>query len=198
MSEIKVGDIVRRIASVHCGMAVGDIATVSDVWAGNFGTAISLDGFTGTHLSENFEIVTKQKTVADAYEAFSGEWPDDSDNYIYYFCNEMEFRSRCYDWKCSEKSYKVCTREQFEAYAKEQEVKQEGEKWTHTYNGDVCRIVHQVDGDAWIKFKALLGALVVRADKLKPIKTKLTKAQAWDKICEGLGEDEIRDTYDIV
>ncbi|MGE6417986.1 hypothetical protein ACQKDY_09680 [Alteromonas macleodii] len=65
MSEIKVGDTVKRIAGVHCGMKVGDTGTVT-----YFDDGINLKEFRGLHDEANFELVTQQKTVADAHEPY--------------------------------------------------------------------------------------------------------------------------------
>lgn len=125
----------------------------------------------------------KKKTVADAYEAFPNGWLG-SANSEYNFLNYNKRN----DWFFSDTAVfqdVVCSREEYEAYAKEQESKQEGERWTHTDDhGDrfkfdfklACgeRVYLREDGQRIVDGK--LGY-----SKLKPIKPTITKAEAWDK-----------------
>lgn len=71
----------------------------------------------------------------------------------------------------------ICTREQFEAYAKEQEAKQEGEKWTHMHSGVECFIkVNEPDCDGYLMVETKGGRyLFCTTEQLKPIKPKLTE-----------------------
>lgn len=119
------------------------------------------------------EYVTTKKTVADAVEAFShedlaGEWQQiryaPKQDYFFTDINRDEW----FD------SVHVCTRAEFEAYVKEQESKQEDEKWTHTYHGDNCKIVHQEKWQAWIVSENGLSKLVPISElrKTKPAMTK--------------------------
>ena len=107
----------------------------------------------------------------------------------------------------------VCTRAEFEAYVKEQgkphfkatsenlekiakdaqgdfvEVEQEGEKWTHTYSDygvrKDCILIHdKPDIHGQVLIMNRYGEYVLTGTaELKPIKQKLTKAQAWD-LCQ--------------
>lgn len=209
MSEIKIGDTVKRVAGVHRRMDIGDIATVSDVWIADFGPAISLHEFTGVHSPEKFEIVTKPKTVADAYEKCKGLWPNK-------YCNDLYYDPKSGEWFCNDKPAPwyifVCTREQFEAYAKEQEDKQEyppltqslideaeqeADKWTHEYHGDNCKIIHQEKWQAWIVSEKGLSKLV-HISELRKQKSALTKEQAWDyAVDSGLSAEEILKTHKV-
>jgi len=51
--EFKVGDVVRRIAGMHKGMRVGDIATVVKMGASR---SIELKEWEGIHDFTNFEV----------------------------------------------------------------------------------------------------------------------------------------------
>lgn len=117
---------------------------------------------------------TQTKTVADAVEHYNCEFPEGqailgiaySNNKIcpYYAGSPIA------DGTNSPENYIICTRAEFEAYVKEQE----GEKWTHTFNESACRVVHNEDGDCWIKFKDFPGNLVAQKQYLKPIKPTMT------------------------
>ena len=75
--------------------------------------------------------------------------------------------------------------------------KQEGEKWTHTYKGVVCRIEYERNGCAWIVNESGEDFLIdTRA--LKPIKPKLTKAQAWDMLTKIDGRAEFKTVMNTV
>lgn len=116
------------------------------------------------------------KTVADAYEylnsAADGKWFG-SYNYLCYRENNHWFYSG------DKNDDVICSREQFEAYAKEQGNKQEDEKWTHTHDGSECNLL--VDKhDLWnripVQYKNGEYGLAYISD-LKPIKPKLSKEQ---------------------
>jgi len=192
MSDIKVGDTVKRIRGFHMGMQTGATAKVMHLVSGG----LILEGFKGEHDYENFEVVTQTKTVADAYRemvtGFEGKC-------LWYSPNKRQWTSSPalmpYD------SYRVCTREQFEAYAKEQEAKQEGEKWTHVYLEEKAYIkVSEPDCDGYILVVTEGdGYNLVRIDDLKPIKPRITKAEAWDyAVDSGLYAEEIERKYDII
>jgi len=76
----------------------------------------------------------------------------------------------------------VCTREQFEAYVKERE----GEKWTHTNShGEKFKFDFKLACGEGVYLREDGKRIVdgkLGYSKLKPIKPKLTKAQAWDKM----------------
>ena len=64
-------------------------------------------------------------------------------------------------------------------------VEQDDEKWTHTFNELKCRtIIDKPDREGYIVVVNELGEYYcVLDDEIKPIKPKLTKAQAWD-LCQ--------------
>ena len=167
-------------------------------------------------------IATRQqqtKTVADAYEWANGEWPKKEYEYIKFRQGRFFFSIGRYlarDDGC----YIVCTREQFEAYAKEQE----GEKWTHKNPppvGAKCKYALG-ESDTWwdceiISHKRLVihcphiesdehcGLQIVgeiQPVRFKPIKPKLTKAEAWDKLMErktnSAEVNTLKQQYDII
>ena len=151
------------------------------------------------------EHIAPKKTVADAVEYYNGELPEGeailgiaySNNKIvpYYAGSPIA------DGTNSPDSYIICTREQFEAYVKEQESKQEGEKWTHeTIIGSKC-IIQKEKPDARGMVLVLLdnGNYHLHSESsLKPIKPKLTKAEAWDKIHLMQNVSILTDKYDII
>ena len=148
-------------------------------------------------LSKHVAIATRpqQKTVADAYEWANGEWQGDSET-IWWSKNFNQF-----EWGDNITSDTICTREQFEAYAKEQEGKQDGEKWTHTYinkYGDniECRVIAGRGEFSWVESEVMTE--IVLTSSLKPIKPTLTKAEAWDKAVLAGNVSHITDNYDII
>lgn len=116
----------------------------------------------------------QQKTVADAYEWAKGKWMEgklaicELDGELYFSDNNLRMRNL------------VCTYEQFESYAKEQEAKQEGEKWTHeTAESEYCIIlIDKPDhfGNVVI-LKEEWGYADYPLSSLKPIKPTMTKEQ---------------------
>lgn len=57
------------------------------------------------------------------------------------------------------------------------------EKWTHTDDyGDECFIVHENGSSAWVSYKRYDKDSIVPVNSLEPIKPRITKAQAWDKV----------------
>jgi len=142
------------------------------------------------------EHVTTKKTVADAYAWAGGRWKYDGldvivfdDKFLY---STEEYTSRKV----------ICTRAEFEAYVKEQEAKQEGEKWTHKWNGRKCIVVFTDDYMSWVKGEGLNK--LVPTDSLKPIKPTMSKAEAWDRLNSGefynaqYGIDTLNHDYDII
>jgi len=81
-------------------------------------------------------------------------------------------------------------------------VEQEGEKWTHTHGGGLkCKVIATDEEHSWVLTEH--GSKVTEfTSSLKPIKPKLTKSQAWDKICESEHEfdivNRIKQLYDII
>lgn len=119
------------------------------------------------------------KTVADAVEwnekVFkSKEWKNDKCGYIVLYANSFSYSSS------KNSGDLVCTREQYEAYVKEKEAKKEGEKWTHTCDGNECKLLadkHDLFNRMPVQYKSGEYGLVHISD-LKPIKPKLTKEQS--------------------
>lgn len=113
---------------------------------------------------------TQTKTVADAVEWANGEWVGDSRFIVY----QEELGK--FAFVVSEKPYMngwglVCTREEFEAYVKEQESSQqscsEGEKWTHGIppSGIYCRVLHKGEVvNCYLIGRDDMGAFVYRID----------------------------------
>ena len=114
----------------------------------------------------------KQKTVDDAYEWANGEWLED-ESWGTIWWNKIH---NSFHWGDNVTDDTVCTREEFEAYGREQEAKQEGEKWTHTYIGEECYIATTYNDCAWI-VRRITEDRIVPLEDLKPIKPTLTKAQ---------------------
>ena len=128
---------------------------------------------------------TQTKTVADAYEYLNstaeGKW---FSNYKY-----LCYRENNHWFYSDDKNDDViCTREQFEAYAKEQESEQEGEKWTHLIemgfgNMHKCRAMAAKGEFAWLEIEDIDEPMTFKVEELKPIKPKLTESQ-YDALVE--------------
>lgn len=142
-----------------------------------------------------------QKTVADAVEYYGKTFVAGQCTHIR--CGKdgkMFFASGETDSDNWQDSYLVCTREQFEAYVKEQE----GEKWTHIVDDDEhqltkCRKhLKLCNGSDWV-YVCEKGEYFVPGKMgycgVKPIKPTITKAEAWDKISSALKPGS---TYDAV
>lgn len=120
------------------------------------------------------EHVAPKKTVADAVEWVSKEWEYDEYDAIAYNDTDGTFGYyNTMDIELNEKWHQVCTREQFEAYVKEQE----GEKWTHVYTDDTgtdirCVLLAEHDEWAWVKDAGTVDT--IRKAWLKPIKPTIT------------------------
>lgn len=144
-------------------------------FAGYYGEGSPIDE------AEVFATRPQPKTVADAYEWAKGEWQDDRlaicelEGELYFSDNNLRMRRV------------VCTHEQFEAYAKEQEAKQEGEKWTHGIPADgiYCKVKRAGEFvNCYLIGRDDMGSFVYRIDgeylataderSFKPIKPKLT------------------------
>lgn len=160
---------------------------------------------------------TQTKTVADAVAENGGKWLYDDYNYLNFDSKD--------GWYWSDKGLfetLVCTREQFEAYVKEQEpnfkatrenlekiakdaqgdfveVEQEGEKWTHEYDSAniKCRILATDENECWV-LTEYGNKVTEHIDSLKPIKPTLTKAEAWSKLCQINGEYQNMDVATAV
>lgn len=138
------------------------------------------------HLTNNGH--TQQKTVADAVAEHKGKWPfSHSIVMMWYSPKHGHFFAFGEGYDFCEGEYQVCTRAEFEAYVKEQESKitmddinehistgeQEGEKWTHKWNGRKCIVVFTDDYMSWVKGEGLNK--LVPTDSLKPIKPTISK-----------------------
>ena len=131
----------------------------------------------------------ERKTVYDAVEYYNGVWPDDDFSTIWISDGRFELGSRV-------TLATVCTREQFEAYVKEQE----GEKWTHTYNeNEPCKIlIENPDRFGIIVIDtASNGYIVCEPNEIKPIKPTISKAEAWDKAVLSGNMSHITDNYEV-
>lgn len=121
---------------------------------------------------------TERKTVHDAVEAYPNGWPACNDTYLW--SNE---ENGAWMWgvtKSMAQVYVVCTREEFEkAVAKKK-------KYT-CYGGDVEVVSWDADEAGFVPVINSAGRYcVVEKDYIVeiPIKPTITKAEAWDKICE--------------
>lgn len=118
-------------------------------------------------------IVPKQtKTVADAVEWAKGEWPNG-------VCSTIWVDgSGAFRLGSEVTNQTVCTREQFDAYLKEQE----GEKWTHVVNFGFseqaqCKIISEHGDFLWVKVDGAGCPATYKKSELKPIKPTMTKEQ---------------------
>jgi hypothetical protein len=73
-------------------------------------------------------------------------------------------------------------------------------KWTYkTKSGYTCRIIHENEGHAWIKYKDLPSNLIVPMSDLKPIKPTITESQAWQLVSDnGAIPSFIERNYNVV
>lgn len=168
-----------------------------------------------TPMHEYVAIATRlqQKTIADAYE-----WVRKGNKICGYSFAQNKMLSFCKDNNTyafvsetsssgsveTENWQPVCTREQFEDYVKQQE----GEKWTHMYYKDKCRIkVSEPDSDGYIVIVTdFNGYQLCTPDELKPIKPTISKAEAWDKLKDLPANEwsihshvmELENKYDII
>ena len=157
-----------------------------------------------TNINDEWKIIAtrpQQKTVADAVEKCKGLWPNK-------FCKGLYYDPKSDEWFCNYNPspwYQfVCTRAEFEAYVKEQEC----EKWTHVVDDDECQLtkcrkhLKLCNGSDWV-YVCEKGEYFVPSKMgycgVKPIKQKLTKAEAWDMIESVNGSpDYIKEQYDII
>lgn len=149
------------------------------------------------HLTNNGH--TQPKTVADAVEVFGAKWPSSRYNFAWWDSDTEQMLLGC-----NETSDTVCTRAEFEEYVKEQE----GEEWTHVVDDDECQLtkcrkhLKLCNGSDWV-YVCEKGEYFVPSKMgycgVKPIKQKLTKAEAWDMIESVNGSpDYIKEQYDII
>ncbi|QDP61724.1 MAG: hypothetical protein Unbinned4466contig1000_36 [Prokaryotic dsDNA virus sp.] len=144
------------------------------------------------------EAFETKKTVADAVEYYgktfvAGQWTHircGKDGKMFFASGETYSDN----WQ---DSYLVCTREQFEAYVKDQE----GEKWTHVdSDGNECRILHTIGEQSWVAYKnnSYEDELWPNAE-LRPIKPTLSESEAW-RYCveEDVLPGYVMSLYDVV
>ncbi|MEO9497689.1 MAG: hypothetical protein ABJG42_24660 [Vibrio splendidus] len=123
-----------------------------------------------------------QKTVADAWGWSDGEWAyADRDVITYSAKHGFSYSKESYSLDDGEKL--VCTREQFEAYGREQEAKQEGEKWTHEYlwagSWHKCTLLNEGKKDCDGYYAAInSGGGYILSTNIRPIKPTITKTEA--------------------
>ncbi|MEC9061518.1 MAG: hypothetical protein VYC55_07915 [Pseudomonadota bacterium] len=127
----------------------------------------------------NHVVKNQTKTVADAVEYYNGVWPEDEPyDFVCVWNNKGErFEFWCEGYAPVGYCHQVCTREQFEAYVKEQE----GEKWTHTTPlGDKCYIKdneQDCEGVVLVVVKNL-GYDLMKPEQLKTIKPTISESDA--------------------
>lgn len=150
---------------------------------------IFLDGHWG--ISMGWELVAKRstkKTVADAVEYYgktfvAGQWTHircGKDGKMFFASGETDSDN----WQ---DSYLVCTRADFEAYVNASKIgkilessdEKEGEKWTHTYDGQKVRwLGDKPDSCEEMAIQYQSGEYgLARVSALKPIKPTMTKEQ---------------------
>lgn len=153
---------------------------------------------------------TKQpKTVADAVKWANGNWGNSTSRYITYNPNSDRF-TYSETGEVNKRWYIVCTRDEFEAYVKEQE----SEKWTHTYSdyGVIkdCILIHDkpdIHGQVLVVNRYDEYVLTGTVEP-KPIKPTISEAELLHKIkdmakgvaSDGHFGDTVRgwlDDYDI-
>lgn len=170
-------------------------------WFNANGEAFGSDGwFTPTIEYKTIAIRPQQKTVADAYEHCK-TWQHQTYGYLYWY-EPIGFVYRSSPDVPSEYQL-ICTRQQFEAYAKGQE----GGKWTHYVEDDETppikckKHIKLCSGNDWV-YVCEKGDYFVPSKmgfcSVKPIKPTISKAEAWDyAVDSGLYASEIEDKYDI-
>jgi hypothetical protein len=127
---------------------------------------------------------TQTKTVADAVEFHNGVWP-----YNRYDNLNYDSEDEWYGTFGGLLETLVCTREQFEAYVKDQEE----EKWTHKIRatGEYCYILEGPNDSGQVFIKTKNGSWdCLYVEQLKPIKPTISKAEydAIVKFAESSGE----------
>lgn len=164
---------------------------------------------------------TQTKTVADAVEYLkqtsNGEWHSEY-NYLNYTDSEGWYYSDTDSF-----AGLVCTHEQFEAYVagvvqvdldididkmkSQYNKEQEGEKWTHVYCGEKCKVVGEPDSFGRVVILTESNTYFLdKPESLKPIKPTISKAEAWDKLLNdskyhknyNLTLQMLNESYDII
>lgn len=86
-------------------------------------------------------------------------------------------------------------------------VEQEGEKWTHVYCSEKCKVVGEPDSFGRVVILTESDAYFLdKPENLKPIKPTLTKAEAWDRMADSDTSiitfhdkyEELKEQYDII
>lgn len=181
-----------------------------DVYIGNGKYAITVTSKWQTIATREPE---QRKTVEDAVKAYGGKFPSDiavgigytPDGFTLYYQNPSLTKGAD-----SLSSYVICTKKEFEDFVatREPEDRVELIEWTHTYgpaHSKKCKVLAVDGAHCWLltesgsKFTALTSSL-------KPIKPKITKAQAWDKISNLAADEfevnskimELQEKYNIV
>lgn len=133
----------------------------------------------------------ERKTLQDVLEAYPNGWP------------ESRATTAWENWKGTIRfgdtitKDTICTREEYEK-ARAEKAEQE---WTHRTNaGELCKIhVEEPDVNGVIIVLNERGEyLRHNSDSLKPIKTQITKAQAYEMFMSGYTAEHIKETYDVV
>lgn len=127
------------------------------------------------------ESFASKKTIADAVEWSKKEygnshWRFEESDIILYHPVHGIFYSKS-EYPLEDGSYAICTREQFEAYVKEQE----GEKWTHTIKAtkEKCRITEGPNNSGQVFIKTEVGLWdCLYIEQLKLIKPTISQEQA--------------------
>lgn len=225
VADMKEGMKVECVEAGRGWYEVGEVYTVGTDRRGCFGP-LGYDSKVSLSLEKyKFTLVEQpRKTVEDVVEHYNVVWPGDSDFVCLWDTRNECFVFWLDTYEPVSGFYEICTKEQFEAcVAAKREITMNdinesiktGEddcppltqslldeaeiepKWTHIgMRNQKCVILAQIASKAWIKYDDGRECVKPIAD-LKPIKPTITKAEAWDMICQGLGEDEIRDTYTI-
>jgi hypothetical protein len=142
---------------------------------------------------KKLERPTQTKPVKDAVEWSDSKWVH-ADRDVITYSDEEGFSYSKESYSLDDGEQIVCTYEQFEAYVKEQEftttlsecakesegilkalAEQEGEKWTHIYRDNKCRVIHQEKLSAWIEIKGS-GERIIGISELKPIKPTISES----------------------
>ncbi len=116
------------------------------------------------------ESFASKKTVADAVEWAKGEWKEGRETIWLTSGGFLE-------WGCQVTDKTICTRDEFEAYVKEQE----GEKWTHTIKAtkEKCRITEGPNNSGQVFIKTEVGLWdCLYIEQLKLIKPTISQEQA--------------------
>lgn len=146
---------------------------------------------------------TQTKTVADAVEVFGTKWPSSRYNFAWWDSDTEQMLLGC-----NETSDTVCTRADFEAYVNASKIgkilessdEKEGEKWTHTYDGQKVRwLGDKPDSCEEMAIQYQSGEYgLARVSALKPIKPTIKPSAAWSLVSkQGWPIHQVTETYDV-